>query len=221
MEVIVPLIMMLTFGVISILAMVHDPVVSVPSTKDIMKVLSTLTLVVLIRGEQYVVGRVLPWALVIVEVLTSPHASFLKHWVHHCGGVKHCIEALDLCIYLRVVLRQQGHELIDYDLRGQSIVSRHAVDLLGLPLDLADFIVKHPRPIPELVMACRTLQVELEVVPPGAGTIILPSSMSFADHLIRLLGSPGCSVDLLFGLVGGRVTLTCYEDFSAAVRVGL
>jgi hypothetical protein len=83
------------------------------------------------------------------------------------------MEVLDLRVYLLVVLRQQWLELIDYDPRGQSIVCRRAVNLLAFPLDLADFFVKHPRLIPELVTACRTLPVELGVVPLGGGTIDL------------------------------------------------
>jgi hypothetical protein len=46
------------------------------------------------------------------------------------------------------------------------------INLLALPLDPADFFVKHPRPIPELFLAYQTLPVELGVVPYGGDTIL-------------------------------------------------
>jgi hypothetical protein len=51
--------------------------------------------------------------------------------------------------------------MIDYDPRGQNIVCTHAVNLLTLPLDPANFIVKHPRPIPESVTAHQMLRLNL------------------------------------------------------------
>jgi hypothetical protein len=87
------------------------------------------------------------------------------------------MEALDKCLYLLAILMQQGHELIDYDLGGQSIVCRHAVNLLALPLNPTDFFVKSPRLIPESFSACRTLLFELGVVPLEAA----PSSTSSSN----------------------------------------
>jgi hypothetical protein len=91
----------------------------------------------------------------MVGVLTSPPVSSVMGQVRHCGSVKHCMEELDLCIYFLAILRQQGCELIDDDPRGQGIVCRRAVNLLALPLDLADFFVEHPRLIPESLSASR------------------------------------------------------------------
>jgi hypothetical protein len=82
------------------------------------------------------------------------------------------MEALDLHVYLLNVLRTQRHELIDDDQRGQSIVCRRAVNLLALPLDLANFFVNRLRPIPESFSAIRSLPVELHVVSPRGGTIL-------------------------------------------------
>jgi hypothetical protein len=64
------------------------------------------------------------------------------------------------------------HELIDYSLRGQSIVCRRAVDLLALPLDPFEFLLQSLRMISESVSACWALPVELGVVPPGGGSIL-------------------------------------------------
>jgi hypothetical protein len=80
------------------------------------------------------------------------------------------MKVLDLQIYLLIVLRQQGHEKIDYDPRGQSIVCRCAVDLLTLPLDPAHFFVKRLRPIPESIMI---YQLNLGWCSPRDGTILI------------------------------------------------
>jgi hypothetical protein len=83
----------------------------------------------------------------MARVLTLPPVPSMKGRVCHCSSVKHCMEALDPCIYLFAILRHQGHELIDYDPRGQSIVCRRVVNLFALPQDLVNFFVKRPRPI--------------------------------------------------------------------------
>jgi hypothetical protein len=137
----------------------------------------------------------------MVGVLTSPPASLVKGWVCHCSGVKHCMEVLDLRVYLLAIHRQQGHELIDDDLGGQSIVCSRAVNLLTLPLDLTDFFMKLLRSIPESVMACRTLSVELGVMPPrgdiifsfilGHSQVILLNLMSLSRHLVGIILSLG------------------------------
>jgi hypothetical protein len=51
MEIIVPLNMMLAIGAVSSSLMILDPVACVPGMKNVLKVFSTLTLVILIRGE--------------------------------------------------------------------------------------------------------------------------------------------------------------------------
>jgi hypothetical protein len=51
MEIIVPLAAALAVGVVPISAMILDPVAGDPGTKNVPKVFSALTLVVLIRGE--------------------------------------------------------------------------------------------------------------------------------------------------------------------------
>jgi hypothetical protein len=51
MEIIVPLIMMLAIGAVSSSLMILDPVACVPGMKNVLKVFSTLTLVILIWGE--------------------------------------------------------------------------------------------------------------------------------------------------------------------------
>jgi hypothetical protein len=175
--IIVPLIVVLTLGAISVLATVLDHITSIPSTKDVSKVLSNPDLATLIQGERYATGRVPTLDLAIVEVLTSPPASLVKGWVHHYSGAKHCIEVLDLCVYLLVVLRQQERELINYDSGGQSIVCKRAVNLLTLPLDPAGLFLKRLRPILESVMTCWTLPVERGVCPPKAA----PTSGSSSD----------------------------------------
>jgi hypothetical protein len=106
------------------------------------------------------------------------------------------MEALDLRVYLLAIHRQQGRELIDDDPGGQSIVCRHVVNLLSLQLDPPNFFVKRPRLIPESVMACRTLLIELGVVPPrgdiilsfilGRSRVILLTSMSLSSHLVGI-----------------------------------
>jgi hypothetical protein len=75
--------------------------------------------------------------------------------------------------YLLIVLWQQGCELVDYDPRGQIIVCRRAINLLALPIDLADFFVKCPRPRLESDVLGWTLTVELGVVLPRGGTILI------------------------------------------------
>jgi hypothetical protein len=111
-------------------------------------------------------------ALVMVVILTSPPAPMIKGRVRHCGCVKYCMETLDLCIYLFAVLRQQRSELVNDHPGGQGIVSRCVVDLLALPLDPADFLVKHPREILESLLSCGVVPVVLGVMPPGGGTIL-------------------------------------------------
>jgi hypothetical protein len=78
MLIIVPLIAAFALSAISFLAMVLDPVTHVSGTNDVPQVLSTLTLVVLIRRERYAAGRVPTRALVMVEVLTLSPVSLLK-----------------------------------------------------------------------------------------------------------------------------------------------
>jgi hypothetical protein len=56
MIIIVPLVAALVLGAISILATVLDPVVSIPGMEDVPEILSTLTLVVLIRAVRYAAG---------------------------------------------------------------------------------------------------------------------------------------------------------------------
>jgi hypothetical protein len=51
-------------------------------------------------------------------------------------------------------------------------VCSRAVNLLVLPLDSTDLLVKRPSPIPELFLVCRPLPVELGVVPPGGSTTL-------------------------------------------------
>jgi hypothetical protein len=111
------------------------------------------------------------------------------------------MEVLDLHAYLLAIHRQQGRELIDDDLGGQSIVCSCAVNLLTLPLDPTDFFMKRLRPIPESVTGCRTLSVELGVVPPrgdiifsfilGHSRVILLTSMSLSRHLVGIILSLG------------------------------
>jgi hypothetical protein len=171
-----------------------DPVACVPGMNDIPKVLSIPTLATLIWRETYAAGRIPARALAMVGVLTSPPASLVKSQVCHYNSVEHCMEALDLHVYLLAILIQQGCELIDDDPRGQSIVCRPGLNLLALPHDLADFFMECSRPISESVMACQTLPVELGVVPPGGGTIlnfslgrsrvILPASVSLPSRLV-------------------------------------
>jgi hypothetical protein len=159
----VAFIAVVALGVISLLAMVLDPVVCIPITNDIPKVLSTLT--ALIQREQYSTGRVPMRALVMVGVLTSPPSSLVKGRVYRCSDIKHCMEVLYLRGYLLAILRKQGCELIHNDPGGQIIMCMHAVNLLTLPLNPAYFFVEHRRLIPESVMTYQTLSVELGVVP--------------------------------------------------------
>jgi hypothetical protein len=56
MIIIVPLVAALVLGAISILATVLNPVVSIPGMEDVPEILSTLTLVVLIRAVRYAAG---------------------------------------------------------------------------------------------------------------------------------------------------------------------
>jgi hypothetical protein len=62
--------------------------------------------------------------------------------------------------------------VIDDDLGGKGDVCRRAVNLLALPLNLADFFVQHPRPILKSFSTSRPVSVELAVVPPGGDTIL-------------------------------------------------
>jgi hypothetical protein len=56
MIIIVPLVVALVLGVISVLATVPNPVTSIPGMEDIPEILSTLTPAVLIRAERYAAG---------------------------------------------------------------------------------------------------------------------------------------------------------------------
>jgi hypothetical protein len=85
----------------------------------------------------------------MVRILTSPTVPMVKGQVRHCGHVKHCMEMLNLCIYLLAVLRQQRSELVDDHLGGQGTVARRAIDLLALPVNPTGFLVKHPRVVLE------------------------------------------------------------------------
>jgi hypothetical protein len=115
----------------------------------------------------------------MIGVLSTPPVSSLKDLVHHCSNVKHSTVLLDLCVNLITVLRKQGHELIEDEPGGQGIVCLRAVNLLALPLNPADFLVKHPRPIPESFLASLMLPIERGVVPHEAA----PSSDSSLDAL--------------------------------------
>jgi hypothetical protein len=79
-----------------------------------------------------------------------------------------------LYVYLFAVLGQQRSELVDYDPRGQSVVCWRVVDLLALPLNPAEFLMKGSRPVSESVAPRWAMPVELGVVPPEAA----PSSAS-------------------------------------------
>jgi hypothetical protein len=67
--------------------------------------------------------------------------------------------------------------LVDYDLRGQSIVFQ-----LGLPLDPVEFLVKHLELILELISTSRATLIELGVVTSRGGTI-----RSFLGRLSRAI----------------------------------
>jgi hypothetical protein len=152
-----------TQGVISFLVTSLDHVTCVFVADDIPQVLFFLTLATLTQ-RLYAAGRVPTQVLALVRVLTLPPVSSVKGRVHHCGSIKHCVEALDLRVYFLAVLRHQGHELIDDDPRGQIVVCRHVVNLLALPLNLTDFFMECSRSIPESFSASRSLPVELSII---------------------------------------------------------
>jgi hypothetical protein len=77
MEIIVPLIVVLAIGMISILATILNPVASIHSMKKVLKDFSTLTLVMLIQRERSATSRVPSQALAMVGVLTSLPASWV------------------------------------------------------------------------------------------------------------------------------------------------
>jgi hypothetical protein len=81
------------------------------------------------------------------------------------------MEPLNLQIYLFTFLRQQRRELVDDSPRGQSIVGRCVVDLPSLPLDLVEFLLKHPLLISESLSIDRATSIELGVVPSGGSAI--------------------------------------------------
>jgi hypothetical protein len=110
--------------------------------------------------------------MVGVRVLTSPPVSSVQGRVRHRSNVQHRMEALDLHVYFLTILRQQGHELIDKDPGGQSIVCMRAGNLLTLTLDPKKIFMKCLRSMPESFSACQTLPVELGEVPYGGGTIL-------------------------------------------------
>jgi hypothetical protein len=62
-------------GIMEIIVL--HPITSITGLKDGLKVLSNLTLVVLIRGERYAAGRVPTWALAMVGVLNLPPAFWV------------------------------------------------------------------------------------------------------------------------------------------------
>jgi hypothetical protein len=58
MIIIVPLVVVLAIGVISVLVMILDTAASILGTEDVPEILTTLILVALIQGERYATGRV-------------------------------------------------------------------------------------------------------------------------------------------------------------------
>jgi hypothetical protein len=108
----------------------------------------------------------------MVGVLTLPPISSVKSRAGHGGSVKHCMEVLDPCVYLLVVCREQGCELIDVDRGGQGVVCKHVVNMLTLPQDPANFLMEHSRPIPESFSASQSVPAKLGVVSPRADTIL-------------------------------------------------
>jgi hypothetical protein len=196
MVIIVPFVAAFTLSAISFLMMILNAVASVSGMNDVPRVLFSLTLSRLIQRRRYTSGHVLTRALAMVRVWSLPPPSLVMRWVFHCSSMKHCIEALDLCAYLLVILMKKRSELIDCDPGGQSIVCSHAVNLLSLPLDLIESFVEHLRPILESFLVDRKLLVKLGVVPLGGGAIlsfilgrprvILPTSVSLTSCPVSL-----------------------------------
>jgi hypothetical protein len=57
-------------------------------------------------------------------------------------------------------------------LEDKGIVGRRAIDLLALPLDPVEFLVKHLRAVPESLPSCGALPVVLGVVPSGGDAVL-------------------------------------------------
>jgi hypothetical protein len=108
----------------------------------------------------------------MVKILISPPVPLIKSRVRHCGCIKHCMEALDLCIYLFTVLRQHRSQLVEDHPGCYGIAGRHVVDMLILTLDPAYFLVERPRVVLESLSSCRALPVVLGVMPPRGATIL-------------------------------------------------
>jgi hypothetical protein len=167
-------------------------------------------------------------------ILTSPSVPMVNGRVCHCDHINHCLETLDLCIYLFVVLRQQRSELVNDHPRDQGIEGKSAVDLLALPLDPADFLVKRPIAVLEslLYLGCCPL-------PPRGDTILnfillcskvillaLMSLLSYLVHLTCQMSCPGdfcldISSDLFHNLIIGGFTRPHHENLLATVEVRL
>jgi hypothetical protein len=87
------------------------------------------------------------------------------------------MEVFDLHVYLLAVFRQLRCELVNDDPRGQGIVFRLVANMLTLVINLAKFLMDHPRPVPKTFLTHRVLSVELRAMPPKAA----PSPASSSD----------------------------------------
>jgi hypothetical protein len=58
-------------------------------------------------------GQVPLWALAVDRVLNPQPDYMLESWVHHGSCVQHCLEVLNLCVYLLIVLRKEVCELVN------------------------------------------------------------------------------------------------------------
>jgi hypothetical protein len=76
------------------------------------------------------------------------------------------MELPNLQFHFFTVLGQQRHELVDYGLRGQSIVGRCVVNLLAMTLDPVKFFLECLGSISEPISTSKMASIEYGVLPP-------------------------------------------------------
>jgi hypothetical protein len=130
-EIAVPFITPLVLSVVSFLAPVFNLVACIFDSNHVMQV-SAISIPTMLLWWSDATGRVHVRARLVVRVLTPPSFSTHRGQVLNDSCIQHGLEALDLCVDLLVVFRQQGYQLVEDHPQGQGIVCRCAEDLLPL-----------------------------------------------------------------------------------------
>jgi hypothetical protein len=119
-EIAVPFIMPLVLSVVSFLAPVFNLDACIFDSNHVTQV-SPISILIMLLWWSDATGRVHVRARSVVRVLTPPSFSTHRGRVLNDSCIQHGLEALDLCVDLLVVFRQQGTSWLKIILKAKAL----------------------------------------------------------------------------------------------------